>query len=90
MAIKIEKISNALVITDLKDGKILYDGIASDHYYKSSDLENYNVITFINLRNGGEVVSDLKKIDFDEARDENNDSFDKTSFLDFCRTQLGT
>ena len=89
MPIKIQIVGQSLVVTDTSDSTVLLDAPKSDYYYVSETLENKDKIALFNTDFKSNIYKNPKQIDLSEAIDDSDTPFTKSSFIDFCRNNLG-
>lgn len=89
MAYKIEKINNALVITDTVSNKEIVDTPSNLVYYDVDQLDAHDKIRLENLSDTDRVHCNYPTIPLAEAVTSGDVAFTKASFKTFARTNLG-
>ena len=88
MAIKIEIIGQALVITDTADSSIMLDAPKGEYYYKPKELSSNRIVLY-NLDVTDNTRKNPRQIDLADAITSADVAFTQSTFAAFCRTNLG-
>lgn len=88
MIYKFEIVNKSLVITNTTTGKLVLDQPKRNLYYNVKDLSVNDKVTIQDLQLPyGDIVS--FKADLEDCVDATSTPFTKTTFSEFCRTNLG-
>lgn len=92
MAKKIQIVGSALTVTDTVSGLIILSQPSRDIWYKESDLQNLQRISFYDangIKGSGVYTKEIPVISLSEAIDENDIAFNEITFREFATNFLG-